>query len=655
MRLPVKSATPQRVKLVALMLVVGTAAASLDPAQAQSLTRKGVEPRIALVIGNNNYQYAPKLENAVADARAIRREVEARGFQAVYRENATRRTMNDAVEEFLGKLSTDAVGMVYFSGHGVQIRSANYLIPTDLRADKESDVVYDGLDLGRLLDRMAQVQPRFSLVVIDACRDNPFHGRSIGGSKGLAPPMSNAEGVMVVYAAGANQEALDRLDAHDSNPNGLFTREFIKAMRTPGLNVQDMVSQVKLAVIQQAKSVGHVQTPAVYDQSVGTFVFSEGRRTTAPVVPAVVPAVVPEAAPAPAIHNASLGGAPPHLDLAAVVGALSVADSSTLTAASPAPATIEEALRQRSGDGKSSIARRFFENSTHSSEAIGWFDSALARGVDPNMTVPDDYYAQEGVLLEAMRAGNFAAIKALLHRGASPHAYQNLFLTTSPRPRFLFPLRFIADDDRFTLGEKQDLAKAFLDAGAVIPRPVPPTGGSGWKSTMFEVNDLQDKVAPKLGIKLTPTPTLCEQPAPPLCHAASHGSEDWCAIVAATPKKLNFVYGRSSGSPIYDVTLVYLLGIEGGRAYYLGLTKSITWDYVLVEVAKDASSWVILQMMSPESGMGLCKKDDSGYQPEACWRRIPLERVASKDEMRFDDWGLSWKIAKDSCTVNRPN
>jgi len=110
--------------------------------------------------------------------------------------------------------------MVYFSGHGVQINSANFLIPTDLEAAKEADVANDGIDLGKLLDRMAQVQPRFSLAVIDACRDNPFKstGRSIGGSRGLAPPMSNAQGVMVVYAAGANQQALDRLRAQDTDP-----------------------------------------------------------------------------------------------------------------------------------------------------------------------------------------------------------------------------------------------------------------------------------------------------------------------------------------------------------------------------------------------------------------------------------------------------
>jgi Caspase domain len=641
------------VKFLTLGTIVALFMTLANATNAQSPGSKGGERRIALVIGNNDYKNVTSLGNAVADARAMKRELESRGFQVVYRENVMRHDMNDAIEEFLGKLSTDAIGLVYFSGHGVQINSANYLIPTDMQADKESDVVNDGISLGNLLERMANIRTRFSLMIIDACRDNPFHGRSIGGSKGLAPPLSNAEGVMVVYAAGADQQALDRLSSADTDPNGLFTREFIKAIRKPGLNVQEVISEVKLAVIQKANSVGHRQTPAIYDQSVGTFVFSEGHGVAKPVLP--TPEETRASSPSqPQGRADSLGdGHPQHIDMTTVVGALNSADVNVLkglTTASLPATTIEEALRQRSGRDKNSVARTFFEDSIRSTEANAWFDSALAGGVDPNMTIPDDYYGQEGVLLEAMRAGNLPATKALLRRGASPHAYQNLFLTAYAQPRFLFPLQSIADDDRITLSEKQDIAKAFLDAGVVIPKAIPPTGGSGWNSTMLEVNDLQEKVAPRLGIKLPPTPTLCERPAGPICKQASvRTKEDWCAIVAATPKKLNFVYGKGNGSPLYDVNLVYLIGIAANKAYYFALTKSITWDYVLVEVSKDASSWTVLRMMSPESGMGLCKKDQDGFQPQECWRRIPLQRIAGTDEMRFQDWGLSWKVSKDAC------
>src|SRR5450631_1789009 len=320
------------VRLLTLGMIVTCMVALADAAPAEGPAATGGERRIALVIGNNDYRFVTSLENAVADARAMKRELETRGFQTVYRENAARRNMNDAIEEFLGKLSTDAIGLVYFSGHGVQINSANFLIPTDLQADKEADVANDGIDLGKLLDRMAQIQPRFSMVVIDACRDNPFHGRSIGGSKGLAPPLSNAEGVMVVYAAGANQQALDRLSSADNDPNGLFTREFIKAMRKPGLNVQDMISEIKLAVIQKAKSVGHVQTPKIYDQSEGTLVFSERSAVAMPLVSPPEEAARANA-PSPVTPRADIpvdAHPPARVDITTVVGALSSADVNQL-------------------------------------------------------------------------------------------------------------------------------------------------------------------------------------------------------------------------------------------------------------------------------------------------------------------------------------
>ena len=272
---------------------------------------------------------------------------------------------------------------------------------------------------------------------------------------------------------GESTAGLDRLSARDTDPNGLFTREFIKALRKPGLNVQDMISEVKLAVIQQAKSVGHVQTPAIYDQSVGTFVFSEGHGVSKPLTPAADGggARTNPAPMAPEPAGEPVGAQRRHIDIATLAGALASADVGALKGFGAVPASsVEEALRQRSGDGKSTIARRFFENSIRSSEAVAWFDAALSAGVDPNMTVPSADYVQEAVLTEAMRAGNVQATKTLLHRGASPHAYQNLFLTTSTQPRFLFPLRFIAEDDRLSLNEKQDLAKAYLNAGAVVLR-----------------------------------------------------------------------------------------------------------------------------------------------------------------------------------------
>lgn len=344
------------------------------------------------------------------------------------------------------------------------------------------------------------------------------------------------------------------------------------------------------------------------------------------------------------------------MEVGRVKEVLASADVSALKRLAPGtiqPSVIEESFRQKSDDGKSTVARRFFENSIDSPQAMEWFDAILGAGVDPNMTLPGTYYDREGIMVEAMRAGNVQAMKILLRRGASPHPYQDVFLTRFPNVRFLFPISFIAEDDRISLRDKQDLAQAFLNAGAVIPKLVP-LAGFAVHSENYEAKKLQDDIAPKLGMKLPQSATLCEQSNTAICQrASSRGGDDWCKIIAATPKKLGFVYGKSGGSPLYDVNLLNVLTIEKNKAYYLGVTDYLGPDYILVEVSKDGSSWTVLRYMSPEAGMGLCKKDepDDSFRAEYCWRRIPLHRVAGTDEMRFDAWGLSWKIVANGCTT----
>ena len=264
--------------------------------------------------------------------------------------------------------------------------------------------------------------------------------------------------------------------------------------------------------------------------------------------------------------------------------------------------------------------------------------------------MPNDYYERQGVLLEAIRAANVPAIKMLLERGASPHPYQNLFLTSYPLTRFLYPLRFIADDDRLDADQKQDLAKAFLKAGVVVPKVIDP-GQSGWPSVMYEAKNLRDEDARKLNLSLPPSQPFCSKPENTICKKAGG---DWCSTIAKIPNKLSYDYKKGSSSPLYDVTLLHLLNIEGNKAYFLGLTRQITYEYVLVEISKDASSWTVLHYMPPAAGMGLCKKDSDGHQSDYCWRRVPIRRVAGTDEMRFEDWGLSWRISHEDCSSLYP-
>jgi hypothetical protein len=147
----------------------------------------------------------------------------------------------------------------------------------DIRGDGEDQVKDESILLQKVLDEFDEKKAKFTLAVIDACRDNPFKtkGRAIGG-RGLAPT-SAATGQMVMFSAGAGQQALDRLGDQDKERNGLFTRIFVKEMQKPGISVDRVLRNVRNEVVRLAKSVGHEQTPALYDQAIGEFYFRPAR------------------------------------------------------------------------------------------------------------------------------------------------------------------------------------------------------------------------------------------------------------------------------------------------------------------------------------------------------------------------------------------
>jgi len=127
-----------------------------------------------------------------------------------------------------------------------------------------------------VLDDMTEQKVRFSLAIVDACRDNPFPPgptRSLGASRGLAPT-TPATGQMVLYSAGSGQTALDRLGSDDRDPNGLFTRILLREMKRPGVSVDRVLRNVRDQVVSIAKKFNHQQVPALYDQAIGDFYFS---------------------------------------------------------------------------------------------------------------------------------------------------------------------------------------------------------------------------------------------------------------------------------------------------------------------------------------------------------------------------------------------
>ena len=231
--------------------------------------------RKALVIGNDLYRDVPKLNNAGMDADSMARTLESVGFKVWKHLNLDEKKFKQALRDFRQQVQGGDEVLVFYAGHGVQLGNANYLLPVDIKGDHEEQVKDEAIQLQRILDDLQDRKTKFALAVIDACRDNPFkgQGRALGG-RGLAPT-SAATGQMIIFSAGSGQQALDKLGQDDTEKNGLFTRVFIKEMVKPGISVDRVLRNVRNEVVNLAKSVGHEQTPALYDQAIGEFYFRQ--------------------------------------------------------------------------------------------------------------------------------------------------------------------------------------------------------------------------------------------------------------------------------------------------------------------------------------------------------------------------------------------
>lgn len=238
--------------------------------------------RIALVIGNDNYQQVSRLEKAGNDADTMARELEAAGFEVKkYRDLSFKQTVV-AFEGFFDKIKGGDAVAVFYAGHGVQTERGSYLLPIDIEGETTSQIEKISYSVNGLLEELDKLKPQFSLVIVDACRDNPLRsrGRTIGISRGLSAP-DLAKGQMVIFSAGKNQKALDSLDEKDVNPNGVFTREFVARMRKPGLSVEGLAIEVKNSVERLARTVEHDQRPLIVNDSIGDFYFFAPTTATA--------------------------------------------------------------------------------------------------------------------------------------------------------------------------------------------------------------------------------------------------------------------------------------------------------------------------------------------------------------------------------------
>jgi caspase domain-containing protein len=221
------------------------------------------EPRIALVIGNGHYKQSP-LANPVNDARAVARALADSGFAVTQKEDLGQREMQIALREFGDALMHGGVGLFYFAGHGVQVKGRNYLIPVDADIEREDEVAYSGVDANQVLDKMESANNRLNIVILDACRNNPFARSYRSSAAGLAQ-MDAPVGTLVAFSTAPGSVASD-----GQGENGLYTQHLLKAMREPGAKIEDVFKRVRANVRRDSKGK---QIPWESTSLEGDFIF----------------------------------------------------------------------------------------------------------------------------------------------------------------------------------------------------------------------------------------------------------------------------------------------------------------------------------------------------------------------------------------------
>jgi Caspase domain len=247
---------------------------------AQCWAQPAKSARVALVIGNGAYQHAVALANPPNDAADVAKELEGAGFTVIRRDNASLREMHLALREFGDKLTRTSTGVFYFAGYGVQVRGRNYLLPVDADIAREDEVAFSAMDLGAVMEKLDSARNPVNIVILDACRDNPFGNRFQVSAKGFAQ-MEAPPGTLIAFSTAPGSAASD-----GGGRNGLYTGHLVAGMRKPGAPIEEIFKTVRAGVRKDSQGR---QVPWESTSLESSFAFRPAVVKTAAAVPAARP------------------------------------------------------------------------------------------------------------------------------------------------------------------------------------------------------------------------------------------------------------------------------------------------------------------------------------------------------------------------------
>ena len=285
----VKRTVSVRRRLLGALAILLVSAALASLALAQGTVTDG--KRVALVIGNGKYRHAPALNNPVNDVQAMARVLRSLGFEVLVAEDVELRPMLRAVADFSTRMQRGGIGLFYYSGHAIQVAGKNYLVPVDAELPSDAYVGSDTIELGQVLVRMDGAENQLNVVILDACRNNPFARKWPSLARGASPARGLAStsappGTFVAYATDPDNVASDG----QPGGNGVYTAELVRFLPQPSLKIEDVFKRTADGVLRRTN---RTQRPWIASSFTGDFSFAALRHPAA-APPPVVAARPPE-------------------------------------------------------------------------------------------------------------------------------------------------------------------------------------------------------------------------------------------------------------------------------------------------------------------------------------------------------------------------